>query len=96
MARHRTQKTHVLESVETLACEYIKTGKITAIQHDIIHLLSEMIHSQDHYETTCDSLGVPPEYGPMAKPRYETWMLQTEATLIKFYICAKSYLFQNG
>ena len=38
--------------------------------------------------------GVPPEYGPMAKPRYETWMLQTEATLIKFYIHAKSYLFQ--
>ena len=89
-----TQKTHVLESVETLASEKIKTGKITAIQHDIIHLLSEMIHSQDPYETICDSLGVPPEYGPMAKPRYETWMLQTEATLIKFYICAKSYLFR--
>ena len=39
-----------------------------------------MISTQDHYETICDSLGVPPEYGPMAKPRYETWMLQTEAT----------------
>ena len=56
-----------------LAHEHIKTGKITAIQHDSsIHLLSEMIHSQDHYETICDSLGVPPEYGPMAKPRCET------------------------
>ena len=32
-----TQKTHVLESVEALAREYIKTGKITAVQHDIIH-----------------------------------------------------------
>ena len=92
--RTNTQKTHVLESVEMLAREKIKTGKITAVQHDLIHLLSEMIHSQDHYETICDSLGVPPEYGPMAKPRYETWMLQTEATLIKFYICAKSYLFR--
>ena len=89
-----TQKTHILESVEALAHEKIKTGKITAVQHDLIHLLSKMIHSQDHYETICDSLGVPPEYGPMAKPRYETWMLQTEATLIKFYICAKSYLFR--
>ena len=65
--RTNTQKTHVLESVETLACEKIKTGKITVVQHDLIHLLSEMICSQDHYETICDSLGVPPEYGPMGK-----------------------------
>ena len=90
------QKTHPLESVEALAQEKIKTGKITAVQHDLIHLLSEMISTQDHYETICDLLGVPPEYGPMAKPRYETWMLQTEATLLQFYVCAKSYLFQNG
>ena len=89
--RTGTQKTHALESVETLAHEKIKTGKITAVQHDLIHLLAEMITSQDHYKTLCDSLGMPPEYGPMAKPRYETWMLQTEAT---FYICAKSYLFR--
>ena len=61
-------KTHVLESVVPLAHERIKTGKITAVQHDLIHLLSEMISTQDHYETICDSLGVPPEYGPMAKP----------------------------
>ena len=61
-------KTHALESVEVLACKKIKTGKITAVQHDLIHLLSEMIITQDHYETLCDSLGVPPEYGPMAKP----------------------------
>ena len=88
------QKTHVLESVEVLAREKIKTGKITAVQHDIIHLLSKMISSQDHYETICDSLGVPPEYGPMAKPQYEMWMLQTEATLLKFYVHTKSYLFR--
>ena len=89
-----TQKTHVLESVEALAHEKIKTGKITAVQHDLIQNLSAMIHSQDDYETICDSLGVPPEYGPMAKPRYETWMLQTEATLLKFYVHSKSYLFR--
>ena len=74
--------------VETLAREKIKTGKITAVQHDLIHLLSEMICTQDHYEAICDYLGVPPEYGLLASPRYETWMLQTEATLIKFYIHA--------
>ena len=89
-----TQKTHALESVEALAHEKIKTGKITAVQHDLIHLLSEMISTQDHYETICDSLGVPPEYGPMAKPLYETWMLQTEATLLQFYVHVKSYLFR--
>ena len=53
-----------------------------------------MIHSQGDYENICDSLGVPPEYGLMAKPRYETWMSQTEATLIKFYVQSKSYLFR--
>ena len=89
-----TQKTHVLEGVEVLAHEYIKTGKITAVQHELIQTLSTMIHSQGDFETICDSLGVPPEYGPMAKPRYETWMSQTEATLIKFYSRAKSYLFE--
>ena len=34
--RTNTQKTHVLESVETLAREKIKTGKITAVQHDLM------------------------------------------------------------
>ena len=86
-------KPHILESVETLVCEKIKAGKITAGQHDLIHLLSEMITSRDHYETLCESLEMPPEYGQMAKPCYETWMMQTEATLIKFYIRSKSYLF---
>ena len=81
----QTQKTHVLEIVEALACEYIKTGKITAVQHDLIQTLSAMFHSQSDFGT----LGVPPEYGLMAKPRYETWMLQTEVTLIKFYSSTK-------
>ena len=90
------QKTHALESVEALAREKIKTGKITAVQHDLIHLLSEMISTQDHYETICDSLGVPPEYGPMAKLRCETWMLQTEATLITVLCSCKELFVQNG
>ena len=89
-----TAKAHPLESVEALAQEKIKAGKLTAVQHDLIHLLSEMICMQDHYETFCESLEMPPEYGPMSKPRYETWMLQTQATLINFYICAKNYLFR--
>ena len=88
-----TPKPHSLESVEALARDKIKAGKITTVQHDLIHLLSEMITSRDHYETLCESLEMPPEYGESAKPRYETWMLQTEATLIKFYIRSKSYLF---
>ena len=92
-SRTGTPKPHILESVEMLAHEQIKAGKITAVQQDLIHLLSEMITSQDHYETLCDSLEMPPEYGQMAKPQYELWMLQTEATLIKFYIRSKSYLF---
>ena len=88
------QKTHVLEGVEALAHEYNKMGNITAVQHDLIQTLSTMIDSQGDYETVCDSLGVPLEYGLMAKPRYEIWMSQTEATLIKFYSRAKSYLFR--
>ena len=89
-----TTITHPLESVEALAQEKIKSGKITTVQHDLIHLLSEMIGTQDLYETFCESLGVPPEYGPLARPRYETWMLQTQATLIKFFVRGKSYLFR--
>ena len=95
-SRTAMQKPHILESVETLAHKKIKAGKITAVQHDLIHLLAEMITSRDHYKTLCESLEMPPEYGQMAKPRYEMWMLQTEATLIKFYIRSKSYLFSNG
>ena len=59
---------HPLESVEALDQEKIKAGKIIAVQHDLIHLLSEMICTQDHYETFCELLEMPPEYGPMSKP----------------------------
>ena len=83
-----------LENVWTLAQEKLRAGKLTAIQHDLTHLLSEMISTQDHYQTLCRSLDMMPEYGPMAKPRYETWMLQMQATLIKFFVCAKTYLFR--
>ena len=83
-----------LENVWMLAQEKLRAGKLTAIQHDLIHLLSDIISTQDHYETLCRSLDMLPEYGPMAKLRYETWMMQMQATLIKFYVCAKSYLFR--
>ena len=89
-----TNKTHVLEDVEALGCESIRMGKITAVQHNLIKSLSSMVPTQGDYVTICDSLGAPLEYGPLAVPRYRTWMLQTEATLIKFYIHSKSYLFR--
>ena len=92
--QNRCRKPHPLESVEALAQEKLRAGKLTAVQHDLIHLLSEMISTQDHYETFCRSLDMLPEYGPMAKPQYETWMLQMEATLIKFHVHTKSYLFR--
>ena len=42
----------------------------------------------------CNSLGVPLDYGPQAKPKYSTWMLQTEATLIKFYAESTGFLYK--
>ena len=61
-------RAHPLASVEALAQEKIRAGRITAVQHDLIHLLSEMISTQDHYETLCRPLDMLPEYGLMAKP----------------------------
>ena len=87
-------KTHVLEDVEALGCESIRTGKITAVQYNLIKTLSSIIRTEGDYTAICDSFSVPPEYGPLAKPQYRTWMSQTEGTLIKFYICSKSYLFR--
>ena len=83
-----------LENVWTLAQEKFRAGKLTDIQHYFITMLSDIISTQDDYETLCRSLDRLPEYGPMAKPRYETWMLQTQATLIKFFVSTKSYLFR--
>ena len=46
------------------------------------------------YMSICGSLGVPLEYGPQSTPRYGMWMLQMEATLMKFYLRYTSYLFK--
>ena len=66
---HTDKMLHVLEGVEAITHEYIKTCKITAVQHYLIKSLSTMIRSQVDYEAICDSLSVPPEYGLMAMPR---------------------------
>ena len=89
-----TNKTHVLEDVEALSRESIRTGKITAVQYNLIKTLSSVIQTQGDYVAICDSLGALLEYGPMAIPRYRTSMSQTEVTLIKFYVHSKSYLFR--
>ena len=53
-----------------------------------------VIRTERDYMCIYDSLGVPLEYGPQAIPRYGMWMLQTEATLMKFYSRYTSYLFK--
>ena len=89
-----TNKTHVLDDVEALSHESIRTGKITAVQYNLIKALSSIIWTEGDYIAICDSLGAPLEYGPLALPRYRTWMSEAEVTLIKFYVCSKSYLFR--
>ena len=42
----------------------------------------------------CDSMRVPLEYGPLAIPKYGTWMSQTVVTLMKFFSWYTSYLFK--
>ena len=83
----KTNKTYVLEDAEELGLESIRTGKITTVHHKLIKTLSSIIRREGDYITICDSLGVPLEYGPLAIPKYRTWMSQTEVTLIKFYSC---------
>ena len=90
----KTNKTSVLEDAEALGLESIRTGKITTVHHNLIKTLSSVIRREGDYITICDSLGVLLEYGPLAIPKYRTWMSQTEATLIKFYSCYTSYLFR--
>ena len=53
-----------------------------------------VIHAECNYMTICDYLGVPLEYGLQATPKYGTWMLQMEATLMKFFSRCTSYLFK--
>ena len=61
---------------------YVESGQVSVEEYDVIHLLSAVIQNEPDYVSICDSLGVPLEYGPHGKPKYSTWMLQTEATLM--------------
>ena len=90
----KTNKTCVLEDANTLGLEYVRKGQITTVQHDLIKTLSLAVRTEHDYMDICDSLGVPLEYGPLAIPKYRTWMSQTEATLIKFFSWYTSYLFR--
>ena len=53
-----------------------------------------VIRTERDYTNICDSLGVPLEYGPLAVPKYGMWMVQMEATLMKFFARYTSYLFK--
>ena len=66
----------------------LRKGQIATVQHDLIKTLYVVIR------TECDYLDVPLQYGPLAIPKYKTWMSQTEATLIKFFSHHTSYLFR--
>ena len=90
----KTNKTHVLEDADTAGLEYVRRGQITAAEYDMIHCLSMVIRTEHDYMNICDSLGVPLEYGPLAIPKYGTWMSQTEVTLMKFFSWYTSYLFK--
>ena len=81
----KTNKTYVLEDADALGLECVRKGQITTAQHDLIKTLSLVVRTEHDYMDICDSLGVPLEYGPLAIPKYRTWMSQTEVTLIKFF-----------
>ena len=90
----RLNKTGVLDNADTIGLEFIRTGQISSPEYEVIHCLSMVIRSEADYMSICDSLGVPLEYGPQATPTYGTWMLQTEATLMKFYLKYTSFLYK--
>ena len=92
----KTNKTYVLENADALGLEYVRNGQITTADYDLIKCLSMVIRTEHDYMDLCNSLGVPLEYWPLAIPKYGTWMLQTEVTLIKFFSQYTSYLFKNG
>ena len=50
-----------------------------------------MIQNEPDYVSICDSPEVPLEYGSHGKPKYTTWMLQMEATLMRFYAEFKDF-----
>ena len=90
----KTNKTYVLENADALGLECVKNGQITTADHDLITTLSLVVRTEHDYMDICDSLGVPLEYGPLAIPKYKTWMSQTEMTLVKFFSWHTSYLFK--
>ena len=83
-----------MESADIIGLEYVRTGQITTADYDLIKRLLMVIRTECDYMDLCDSLGVPLEYGPLAIPKYRTWMLQTEVTMIKFFSWYTSYLFK--
>ena len=87
----RQNMTDGLDNSHMPSLEYVRTGQISAADYEVICQLSMVIQSECNYMSICDSLGIPLEYGPQAKPKFGTWMLQTEVTLMKF--CAKSTSF---
>ena len=84
----------VLENSDMIGLDYVRTGQVTTAEHEIICLLAMVIRSECDYMSICDSLGVPLEYGTQATPKYGTWMLQTEATLMKFFSWYTSFLYK--
>ena len=87
-------KTCVLDNADMIGLEFIRTGQITSAEYEVICRLSMVIRSEADYMSICDSLGAPLEYGPQTTPRYGTWMLQMEATLMKFYSKYTSLLYK--
>ena len=84
-----------MEGADALGLKSVRKGQITTVLHDLIKTLSTSLLGQSMPTwNICDSLGVPLEYGPLAIPKYRTWMSQTEATLKKFFSCHTSYLFR--
>ena len=90
----KTNKTCVLEDADAFGLESVRKGQITTAHHDLIKTLSMVVRTECDYMDICDSLGVPLEYGPLAIPKYRTWMSQTEVTLIKFFSQHTNYLFR--
>ena len=73
---------------------YIKQRKVSADEYEAIHRLSAVIQSEEDYVTICISLGVPLDLGPKQRSKYSTWMLQTEATLMKFFVENNGFLYK--
>ena len=90
----RLNKTMVLDNSDMISLEYIRTGQISSAEYEVICRLSTVIRLEPDYMSICDSLGVPLEYGPQVIPKFGMWMLQTEATLMKFYAKYTSFLYK--